>query len=134
MNLQEQINRIQSLMNVVNEGLHDTSWKNEEGDEVTLVDLLKVTEDLPVKNIPIKKIKSKLLSWDEEEEHKKIEKSDLRYPILILVDDKNKLISIIDGHHRIHKAIKKGLKTIKAKLIPINSLPKKFQKVFKHLK
>ena len=54
--------------------------------------------------------------------------------IAILVDDENKLISIIDGHHRIHKAIKKGLKTIKAKLIPINSLPKKFQKVFKHLK
>ena len=133
MNLQEQINRIQSLMNVVNEGLHDTSWKNEEGDEITLKDLLKVTEDLPVKNIPIKKIKSKLLSWDEEEEHKKIEKSDLRYPILILVGDKNKFISIIDGHHRVHKAIKKGLKTIKAKLIPIDSLPKKIKKVFGHL-
>ena len=74
MNLQEQISRIQSMMGVINEGLHDTSWQDEEGNKVTLVDLLKVTEDLPVKNIPIKKIKSKLLSWDEEEEHKKIEK------------------------------------------------------------
>jgi hypothetical protein len=119
---------------LLGEGLHDTSWKNDEGDKVTLIDLLDATEDIPVKNIPIDKIKSKLLTWDDDDkEVSKIEKSDLQYPILIFVGDNNKIISIIDGHHRAQKAVRNKLKTIKAKLIPINSLPKNMRKVFSHL-
>ena len=118
----------------IEEGLHDTSWENDEGDKVTLIDLLDATEDIPVKNIPVDKIKSKLLTWDDDDkEVAKIEKADLQYPILIFVDDDGKFISIIDGHHRAQKAVRKKLKTIKAKLIPINSLPKNFKKVFGHL-
>lgn len=114
------------------EGLHDTSWENDEGDKITLIDLLNTTEDIPVKEISLDKIKTKLLTWDgNEEEVAKIEKANLRYPILIFVDDNNKFISIIDGHHRAHKALRKGLKKINAKIIPINSLPKNIRKVFK---
>ena len=134
MNLQENIQRIREMMGVINEGLHDTSWQNDEGDKVTLVDLLDATEDIPVKKISVNKIKSKLLKWDnDEKEIAKIEKSNLKYPILIFVDDNNKLISIIDGHHRGQKAVRHKLKTIKAKLIPINSLPKDMRKVFSHM-
>ena len=118
----------------IEEGLHDTSWENDEGDKVTLIDLLDATEDIPVKNIPVNKIKSKLLTWaDDDKEVAKIEKADLQYPILIFVDDDNKFISIIDGHHRAQKAVRHKLKTIKAKIIPINSLPKDIRKVFGHL-
>jgi hypothetical protein len=118
----------------MDEGLHDTSWENDEGDKVTLIDLLDATEDIPVKNIPVDKIKSKLLTWDDDDkEVAKIEKADLQYPILIFVDDDGKFISIIDGHHRAQKAVRHKLKTIKAKIIPINSLPKNFKKVFGHL-
>jgi hypothetical protein len=134
MNLSEQIHRIQSMMGVINEGLHDTSWQNDEGDKITLTDLLNVTKDIPVKKISLNKIKSKLLTWDDDEkEITKIEKSNLQYPILIFVDDNNKFISIIDGHHRAQKAVRHKLKTIKAKLIPINSLPKDMRKVFSHM-
>ena len=117
----------------ITEGLHDTSWQNDEGDKITLVDLLDATEDIPVKNVLVNKLKSKLLTWDDDSEIEKIEKADLQYPILIFVDDDGKFISIIDGHHRAHKAVKRKLKTIKAKLIPINSLPKDIKKVFGHL-
>ena len=133
MNLQENIQRIREMMGVINEGLHDTSWENE-GDKVTLIELLNATKDIPVKKISVNKIKSKLLTWgDDEKEIDKIEKSNLKYPILIFVDDNNKFISIIDGHHRGQKAVRHKLKTIKAKIIPINSLPKNFKKVFGHL-
>jgi len=119
---------------VMTEGLHDTSWQNDEGDKITLIDLLDVTEKIPVRNISVNKIKPKLLTWnDDHEEIAKIEKSDLQYPILIFVDDDGNFISIIDGHHRAQKAVRHKLKTIKAKLIPINSLPKNIGKVFKHL-
>ena len=134
MNLNENIQRIREMMGVINEGLHDTSWENDEGDKITLTDLLNVTKDIPVKKISLNKIKSKLLTWDDDEkEITKIEKSNLQYPILIFVDDKNKFISIIDGHHRAQKAVRHKLKTIKAKLIPINSLPKDMRKVFSHM-
>ena len=134
MNLSEQIHRIQSMMGVINEGLRDTSWQNDEGDKVTLMDLLNATKDIPVKKISVNKIKSKLLTWDDDEDEvKKIESADLQYPILIFVNDDGKFISIIDGHHRAQKAVRHKLKTIKAKLIPINSLPKDMRKVFKHI-
>ena len=134
MNLSEQIHRIQEMMGVINEGLRDTSWQNDEGDKVTLMDLLNATKDIPVKKISVNKIKSKLLTWDDDEDEvKKIESADLQYPILIFVNDEGKFISIIDGHHRAQKAVRHKLKTIKAKLIPINSLPKDMRKVFKHI-
>jgi hypothetical protein len=115
------------------EGLHDTSWEND-GEKITLMDLLDATEDIPVENVSVEELKSHLLTWDgDEEEVKKIDKADLQYPILILVDDDGEFISIIDGHHRAQKASRKGLKTIKAKIIPINDLPKKIRKVFGHM-
>jgi len=116
------------------EGLHDTSWQNEEGDKVTLMDLLNATEDIPVERVSVEEIKPHLLTWGgDEEEVKKIEKADLQYPILIFVNDDGQFISIIDGHHRAQKAVRKGLETIKAKRIPINSLPREIRKVFRHM-
>jgi len=116
------------------EGLHDTSWENADGDKITLMDLLNATEDIPVEKVSVEELKPRLLTWDgDEDEIKKIESADLQYPILIFVDNDGKFLSIIDGHHRAQKAVRKGLETIKAKLIPINSLPKDIRKVFSHI-
>jgi hypothetical protein len=134
MNLQEQTNRIKQMMGVINEGLHDTSWENDEGDKITLMDLLNATEDIPVRKISVEELKPHLLSWDgDEDEVRKIDNADLQYPILIFVNDDGEFITIIDGHHRAQKAARRGLETIKAKVIPINSLPKDIRRVFKHI-
>ena len=134
MNLQENIQRIKEMMGVTNEGLHDTSWQNEEGDKITLMDLLDATQDIPVEEYSVEELKPHLLTWDgDEDEIRKIERADLQYPILIFVNDDGEFISIVDGHHRAQKAVRKGLETIKAKVIPINSLPKKIRKVFSHM-
>jgi hypothetical protein len=134
MNLQEQISRIKEVMGVVNEGLHDTSWENEKGDKITLIDLLNATEEIPVQKISVEELKPYLLSWDNDpEEIEKIEKADLQYPILIFVTSNGEFISIIDGHHRAQKSVRKGLETIKAKIINIDCLPKHIRKVFSHL-
>jgi hypothetical protein len=133
MNLFEEINRMKQMMGI-NEGLYDTSWENEEGDKITLMDLLNVTDYLPVEEISVEELKPHLLTWDgDDEEVEKIESADLQYPILIFVNDDGNFISIIDGHHRAQKAVRKGLETIKAKVIPINSLPKDIRRVFKHM-
>jgi ParB-like chromosome segregation protein Spo0J len=87
-----------------------------------------------VEKISVEELKPHLLTWDgDEDEIKKIESADLQYPILIFVDNDGEFISIIDGHHRAQKAVRKGLETIKAKIIPINSLPKDIRKVFSHM-
>jgi len=134
MNLQENISRIKEMMGLVTEGLHDTSWENDEGDKITLMDLLNATENIPVMDIPVEELKPHLLTWDgDADEVKKIESADLQYPILIFVNDDGNLISIIDGHHRAQKAVRNELETIKAKIIPINSLPKNIRRVFNHI-
>jgi hypothetical protein len=131
--LNEEVNRMKQIMGI-NEGLYDTSWENEEGDKITLMDLLNVTDYLPVEEISVEELKPHLLTWDgDDEEVEKIESADLQYPILIFVNDDGNFISIIDGHHRAQKAVRKGLETIKAKVIPINSLPKDIRRVFKHM-
>ena len=116
------------------EGLHDTSWENDEGDKITLMDLLNATEGIPVSKVDLEVLKPHLLTWDDDEEEKgKIDKADLQYPILIFVEDDGSFISIIDGHHRAQKAVKNKLGSIKAKVIPINLLPKDIRKVFGHM-
>jgi uncharacterized protein (DUF1015 family) len=134
MNLKENIHRIKQMMGVINEGLHDTSWENEEGDKITLMDLLNATENIPVSDISVEELKPHLLSWDgDEDEVRKIDSADLQYPILIFVNDDGGFITIIDGHHRAQKAVRKGLETIRAKVIPINYLSKDIRRVFKHI-
>ena len=58
-----------------------------------------------------------------------IEKSDIQYPVLILMNDDNTIKYILDGNHRIQKSIKYNLPTIKAKLIKFSNLPKDVQNI-----
>jgi hypothetical protein len=112
-------------------GLHDTYWINEEGKKTTLIDLLDATENIKAEKISIGWLKPHLLDWNnEKEEIEKIEKADLRYPILIFVDNKGEFLSIIDGHHRAQKAVMHQMKSIDGKIIPIDSLPADIREVF----
>lgn len=109
---------------------NNTFWEKD-GNKINLSDLLNISSHLPEKNISIKELIPYLLSWDNNlQEQTKIQAANLKYPILILVDDKQNIIYILDGHHRIHKAITKNLITIKAKLIQFNLLPNEFKNVF----
>ena len=118
------------IKKILREGLDD-SWEHE-GSKITLRELLDITKDISITNVPTSKLKNIVLNWvDNPEEIEKIETSDLQYPILIFMDDNNKIKCIIDGNHRVQKAIKHGLKTVKTKLIKFNGLPENFKKVFK---
>lgn len=96
---------------------------------VTLKQILELTKSIPVQNIPIQILKDKLLEWDDINEYKK--SVNLKYPVLIIVNSDNDILYILDGHHRIHKAINKNLTVIKAKLIKLCDLPENFQYVLK---
>ncbi len=61
------------------------------------------------------------LTDEEKEEYKarsskEVDRVDLKYPIIIVVDEREKPSHIVDGSHRIAKAVKLGIKTLPAKV------------------
>jgi hypothetical protein len=108
----------------------NTYWANLDGEKVTLEQILDLTKDIKIEKLSTEKLKNIVLSWEgNSEEIEKIEKSDIQYPVLILMNDDNTIKYILDGNHRIQKSIKHNLPTVKSKLIKFSKLPKWVQKV-----
>ena len=121
-----------TIREFLNEGLHDTSWTNNDNETVTLVQILKLTKDIKIQEIDTNKLKSIVLNWDgDTKEIEKIEKSDIQYPVLILMNDDKTIKYILDGNHRIQKSIRYNLPTVKCKLIQFSKLPDWAQNILK---
>ena len=111
------------------EGLEDTSWENN-GKKIKLQHLLDVIKNYPVVQAPIEKVKKIYLRpTDGGIEPDRVSKADIKYPIIIVVDDSGNYKYILDGNHRANKAIENGSKEIPAKLVNIKKLPPEFQDV-----
>jgi hypothetical protein len=121
MRLQEKEN------NIVQESLED-KWTRGK-DTVTLKQLLRITKNIPVTKMLTKKLMKHALHGDNPEEMSKIDKTNLKYPVLVLVNDDKSIEYILDGHHRIQKANKHNIKMVNVKLIKFSELPKNFKKV-----
>ena len=114
---------------VKKEGLEDTSWEDN-GKKITLQQLLDVIKNYPVVQAPIEKVeKISLTPRSGGIEPDRVNNADIKYPIIIVVDDSGNYKSILDGNHRANKAIQNGSKTIPAKLVNIKKLPPEFQDV-----
>jgi len=117
----------------VTEGGAETSWSNDT-DTITLQDILELTKHIKQINLPINdNLKSKLLHWEgNPEEIERVNQVTVsnQFPILIMVDEQGQIDWILDGNHRIHKAIQSQAKTIPAKLIRPNNLNDKAKKIF----
>lgn len=104
-------------------GLDDTSWSNN-NETVTLRQILELTKDIKVQELDIDKLKNIVLKFNNNpKEIENIERSDIKYPVLILINDDDTIKYILDGNHRIQKCIKYNLPTVKAKLIKFSNLP-----------
>jgi len=124
------INQVKNFGKQITEGLEDTSWTNSDNETVTLVQMLELTKDIKTQQIDTESLKSMALNWDgNPKENDKIEKSDIQYPVLILVNDDNSFKYILDGNHRIQKSIKNNLPTVIVKLIQFSKLPDYIQKI-----
>ena len=117
---------------ILNEGGADTAWEDEEGNKVTLQDILDMTKNIPQKDYPTEKLAKVVLNWDDNpEEVERIEQVEVskQYPILIMVDEAGKIQWILDGNHRVQKALRSKAETIPAKLIRPSMLNAKAKKV-----
>ena len=111
----------------------ETSW-SDATDKITLQDILELTKDIKQINLPINdNLKSKLLHWEgNPEEIERVNQVTVsnQFPILIMVDEQGQIEWILDGNHRLHRAIQSQAKTIPAKLIKSNDLNDKAKKIF----
>ena len=124
----------------VSENMHgdnwaETSWEDTTKDgklvKVTLSDLLTFSEDVPVSELNVKDLESIALHKNktDEETLKNIQKANLEYPILVLNKPSGKK-SILDGHHRLQKAIVNKIPKIKAKVLNISDMPEDWRWLF----
>jgi hypothetical protein len=119
-------------MPMLEEGGADTSWTDEEGNKITLQDILDLTKAIPQKDYPTEKLAKIVLNWDDNpEEIERIEQVEVskQYPILIMVDERGEIQWILDGNHRAQKALQSKSKTIPAKLIKPSNLDAKAKKI-----
>ena len=127
---------IQFVKQGVAEGGAETSW-SDGTEKITLQDILELTKHIKQINLPINdNLKSKLIHWDgNPEEIERINQVTVsnQFPILIIVDEQGQIEFILDGNHRLHKAIQSQAKTIPAKLIKPSDLSDQAKRIF-HLK
>jgi hypothetical protein len=114
----------------IKEDWQKTSWTNNKDQTVTLKQLLDVIKNYPIIQAPIEKIKKVIIRKDTGGiEPDRLSTADVKYPIIIVVDDNENYRYILDGNHRANKAIDAELKSIPAKLVNIKKLPQEFQDV-----
>jgi len=117
---------------ILNEQGADTAWEDNEGNKVTLQDILDMTKDIPQKDYPTEKLAKVVLNWDDNpEEVERVGQVEIskQYPILIMVNEAGKIQWILDGNHRAQKALRANAETIPAKLIKPSDLSAKAKKV-----
>ena len=135
MKLQEQISRMKSIMefdwskfNYEKEHKPlEGGWTAEiDGEFYTgkVKDLIKLSKQFPTEEINISDIPD-IPHHSEPEENIFIMRSSLDYPIIVLVDNEMNIKRVLDGNHRLQKAIYLGQKTISAKLIPQEVIKKR---------
>lgn len=110
----------------------DTAWKDEEGNKVTLEDILDMTKNIPQKDYPTEKLAKVVLNWDDNpKEVERIDQVEVskQYPILIMVGEDEKIKWILDGNHRAQKALRSKSETIPAKLIKPSNLSSEAKKI-----
>ena len=115
---------------MLGENWKDTSWEDDDG-KITIGDILDYIGD-NVRNISVvdlqNKLKGQLYKTLKDEE--RTMKADLQYPI-ILVQKDGEFSYVLDGNHRLAKAIMTGEEFIKAKVLYLDdkNTPEEFKRL-----
>jgi disulfide oxidoreductase YuzD len=107
-----------------------TGWEDDKG-RITVGDVLDYIGD-NVRNISVSDLQNKLKSQLDRvtKEKDRIMPADLQYPI-ILVQEDGEFSYVLDGNHRLQKAIMTGEEYIKAKVLYLDdeNTPQEFKRL-----
>jgi hypothetical protein len=121
---------------IVEQGGMSDSWTDVIGGKevtITLPDVLEYLKREPVQELEAQELKPLLVKAVQEpdaEHLKRINKADLNYPIVV-VRSKGKYRSILDGNHRLQKAIRTGAQTIKVRVLDLDTAPELYKQMFR---
>ena len=131
--LNEEVLRTKELMGIINEqgeNWKDTSWEDEDG-KITIGDISDYIGN-DIRNISVSDLQNKLKIQPSTvtQEKERIMKADLQYPI-ILVQKDGEFSYVLDGNHRLAKAIMTGEEYIKAKVLYLDdkNTPEEFKRL-----
>lgn len=108
--------------------LTSTYWENK-GIRLTLKDVLSYLDKNDIKSEYINPKELKKILIDTERDEERVNKSNLRYPVIVTRQN-NKFISILDGNHRVEKALKNNVNKIKVRVLDLDNAPEEYKKVF----
>ena len=112
------------------EGWRDTSWENDEGKVTTLGE---IDDFLGDKTIDINVLElSKQIPPLPTRGEERVAAASLEFPIIVIKKD-GQLKYVLDGNHRLQKAINQEVETIKAKILDVSEeaeTPERFKKMF----
>ena len=117
------------------EGGMEDSWTDTiDGKQVTITlsQILEYLKDAPVKEIDPKELEHLRVGAVKEpdEEHlKRINQSSLDYPIIVIAS-KYRYKMLLDGNHRLQKALYNNIAKIKVKVLDLDTAPLSYQQLF----
>ena len=120
------------IRKILRESWENTGWETDT-EKITIQDVLNYLSNHTVHDIPVQYIVDTLGNTftSVQTEPERILKADLSYPIVI-VKKNGKLSYVLDGNHRMTKAIDIGEDTIKTKVLDLDNpnVPPVFKELF----
>lgn len=118
-----------------NDHYQSTSWTMEiDGEErtITIQEVEDYLKDVPVIEIPTKDIAELSIHKDKKDPETlaRVERAILKYPIIIVKKSDGQWGMILDGHHRLQKAINNNVDKVPAKVLDIEKAPDMYKKMF----
>jgi len=124
------INEDEANRRMLGENWKDTSWEDEDG-KITIGDISDYIGN-DIRNISVSDLQNKLKIQPSTvtQEKERIMKADLQHPI-ILVQKDGEFSYVLDGNHRLAKAIMTGEEYIKAKVLYLDdkNTPEEFKRL-----
>tara|TARA_R110002012_G_scaffold306517_1_gene511286 strand:- start:121 stop:645 length:525 start_codon:yes stop_codon:yes gene_type:complete len=109
----------------------DTSW--EDGDlKVTIKEVLKYLDKkkVPVKEESTDKLKAIMIADDRDPE--RVKAANLEHAVIVVVDMEGNWKSILDGNHRVDKAITNDIPTVKVRELDLRTAPDEYKALFNY--
>jgi len=85
---------------------------------------------VPVKEVSTDKLKSILIANGRDA--KRVQAADLKYPVVVAVDKNGKYKSILDGNHRVDRAISNDIPTVKVRELDLREAPEEYKALFNY--
>ena len=108
----------------------DTFWEDKDGFRLTLTD---INNYLDEQGVEVEEVDPRLFEdilIDVKRDQNRVDSASLDYPIV--VSKKNgEFTMILDGQHRVVKCIQNNIRTIKTRVLDLDTAPEKIKNMFK---